>query len=215
MPCIGRPSTETLALRTTAVRSADGSSYTVRGQKVWTSRAEHSDLLLLLARTAPRSPDPKQRTAGLSVFLVDMHEARRSGRMTIRPIRTMINHSTTEVFFDDVVIPASALVGEEGKGFRYILEGMNAERILIAAECIGDARFFLDKVRHGGHAGEGVHAGGPHWMPTRDSACLAVRFVHRPWRTRPAARSLGARSARTRACSFRWPRRTPPRRPRR
>jgi len=207
---LGPPSTETLALRTTAVRSADGSSYTVRGQKVWTSRAEHSDLLLLLARTAPRSPDPNQRTAGLSVFLVDMYDALRSGRMTIRPIRTMINHSTTEIFFDDLVIPASALVGEEGKGFRYILEGMNAERILIAAECIGDARFFLDNVRDRKDEREN-HS---HWMLTMDHAWLPFS-LHRPRRTRPAARCLGARLARTRACSFRWRRRTPPRKPRR
>ena len=135
--------TDTTAIRTVAERRGD--HYVVRGQKIWTSRAEHSDLLLLLARTTPRDQVEK-RTAGLSVFIVDMREALGKG-LTIRPIRTMINHATTEVFFDDLVIPADALVGEEGKGFRYILHGMNAERILIAAECIGDARWFIAKAR--------------------------------------------------------------------
>ena len=115
------------------------------GQKVWTSRAEYSDLMLLLARTSERQTGKGQdRSFGLSVFLLDMREAKKKG-LTIRPIRTMINHSTTEVFFDDVVVPAASLIGEEGKGFGYILQGMNAERILIAAECIGDGRFFLDR----------------------------------------------------------------------
>jgi acyl-CoA dehydrogenase len=133
--------TDTLALKTTAKR--DGDDYLVTGQKIWTSRAEHSDLMLLLARTTPRDQIAK-RTDGLSVFLLDLRHLVGNG-VTIRPIRTMINHSTTEVFFDNVRIPASSLVGEEGKGFRYILSGMNAERILIAAECIGDAKWFLDK----------------------------------------------------------------------
>ena len=133
--------TDTLALQTTAKRVGD--SYVVNGQKIWTSRAEHSDLMLLLARTTPRD-QVERRTDGLSVFLIDLRELVGKG-ITIRPIRTMINHSTTEVFFDNVQIPASALIGEEGKGFRYILSGMNAERILIAAECIGDAKWFLDK----------------------------------------------------------------------
>jgi acyl-CoA dehydrogenase len=133
--------TDTLALKTTARR--DGDDYVINGQKIWTSRAEHSDLMLLLARTSPRS-EVKKRTDGLSVFLLDLRHLVGNG-VTIRPIRTMINHSTTEVFFDNVRIPASALVGEEGKGFRYILSGMNAERILIAAECIGDAKWFLAK----------------------------------------------------------------------
>ena len=133
--------TDTLALKTTARR--EGDFYVVNGQKIWTSRAEHSDLMLLLARTAPRDR-VESRTDGLSVFLLDLRALVGQG-VTIRPIRTMINHSTTEVFFDDVRIPASALIGEEGKGFRYILSGMNAERILIAAECIGDAKWFLDK----------------------------------------------------------------------
>ncbi len=136
--------TDTLSLDTTAVRQADG-AYRVNGQKVWTSRAEHSDLMLLLARTTPKDRAAK-RTEGLSVFIVDMQAALGNG-MTIRPIRTMINHATTEIFFDDLVIPADALVGDEGKGFRYILDGMNAERILIGAECIGDARWFIERAR--------------------------------------------------------------------
>ncbi len=133
--------TDTLGIRTTAARQGD--HYVVRGQKVWTSRAEYSDLMLLLARTTPKDQVAK-RTEGLSVFLVDMREARGRG-LTIRPIRTMINHATTEVFFDDLRVPRENLIGEEGKGFRYILDGMNAERILIAAECIGDARWFIQK----------------------------------------------------------------------
>ncbi len=132
--------TDTLSLRTTAVR--DGDHYVVNGQKIWTSRAEYSDLMLLLARTTPRE-EAKSRTEGLSVFLLDMRGAGKG--LTIRPIRTMMNHATTEIFFDDVRVPAANLIGEEGKGFRYILSGMNAERILIAAECVGDARWFIDK----------------------------------------------------------------------
>lgn len=131
--------TDTLSLQTTARR--DGDSYVINGQKIWTSRAEHSDLMVLLARTTPRE-QAASRTDGLSVFLVDL---RGLDGLTIRPIRTMMNHATTEVFFEDVRIPADALVGEEGKGFRYILSGMNSERILIAAECIGDAKWFLEK----------------------------------------------------------------------
>jgi alkylation response protein AidB-like acyl-CoA dehydrogenase len=130
--------TDTGALRTTAVR--DGNAYVVNGQKIWTSRVEHSDLMLLLARTTPRDQVAK-KTDGLSTFIVDMREVRGKS-LTIRPIRTMMNHATTEVFFEDMRIPASALVGEEGKGFRYILSGMNAERVLIAAECVGDAKWF-------------------------------------------------------------------------
>ncbi|MFO1149429.1 MAG: acyl-CoA dehydrogenase family protein [Alsobacter sp.] len=133
--------TDTLALKTTARR--EGDVYVVNGQKIWTSRAEHSDLMVLLARTTARD-QVKSRTDGLSVFLIDLREHVGRG-ITIKPIRTMMNHATTEVFFDDVRIPASSLVGEEGKGFRYILSGMNAERILIAAECIGDAKWFLAK----------------------------------------------------------------------
>jgi acyl-CoA dehydrogenase len=133
--------TDTTSIRTTAVRKGD--RYVVNGQKVWTSRAEHSDLMLLLARTTPRDAVGK-KTEGLSVLIVDMKEALGHG-LTIRPIRTMINHATTEVFFDNLEVPAANLVGEEGKGFRYILDGMNAERILIAAECLGDARWFIAK----------------------------------------------------------------------
>ena len=133
--------TDTLSLRTFARREGDG--YVVNGQKIWTSRAEHSDLMALLARTTPRE-EAASRTEGLSLFVVDMGEAVGKG-MTIKPIRTMMNHSTTEVFFDDLRIPASALIGEEGKGFRYILSGMNAERVLIAAECIGDAKWFISQ----------------------------------------------------------------------
>jgi hypothetical protein len=133
--------TDTTAIRTTAVRQGD--RYVVNGQKVWTSRAEHSDLMLLLARTTPRD-QVKKRTEGLSVFVVDMREGLKRG-LSIRPIRAMINHATTEVFFDNLEIPADHLLGEEGKGFSYILDGMNAERILIASECIGDARWFIEK----------------------------------------------------------------------
>jgi alkylation response protein AidB-like acyl-CoA dehydrogenase len=134
--------TDTLALRTTAVKK-NNSTYVVNGQKVWTSRAEHSDLMLLLARTTPKE-ETQKRTEGLSVFLVDMRKALNKG-LTIKPIRTMMNHNTTEVFFDDMEVPAENLIGEEGKGFRYILGGMNAERILIAAETIGDSRWFIEK----------------------------------------------------------------------
>ncbi|HJT08647.1 MAG TPA: acyl-CoA dehydrogenase family protein [Stellaceae bacterium] len=132
--------TDTTALRTTAKR--DGERYIVNGQKIWTSRVEHSDLMLLLARTSPRRDE--RRADGLSVFLVDLRDAVGKG-VTIRPIRTMMNHATTEVFFDNLAVPSENLIGEEGKGFRYILDGMNAERILIAAECVGDARWFIAK----------------------------------------------------------------------
>jgi alkylation response protein AidB-like acyl-CoA dehydrogenase len=132
--------TDTTSIRTTAQRQGD--RYLVNGQKVWTSRAEHSDLMLLLARTAPR--EEKKRAEGISVFLVDLREVRGKS-VTIRPIRTMMNHATTEIFFDNLEVPAANLIGEEGRGFRYILDGMNAERILIAAECIGDARWFIAK----------------------------------------------------------------------
>ena len=135
--------TDTGSLKTTARR--EGDAYVVNGQKIWTSRAEHSDLMLLLARTTPRTEGMK-RTDGLSVLLVDMREARGNG-LTIRPIRTMMNHATTEVFFDNLRVPAQNLIGEEGRGFRYILSGMNAERILIAAECVGDAKWFIDKAK--------------------------------------------------------------------
>jgi acyl-CoA dehydrogenase len=133
--------TDTSAIKTFARR--DGDAYVINGQKIWTSRAEHSDLMLLLARTTPREEVAK-RTDGLSLFILDMQAAKSAG-LTIRPIRTMMNHATTEVFFDNVRAPAENLVGDEGKGFRYVLSGMNAERILIAAECVGDAKWFIDK----------------------------------------------------------------------
>ena len=133
--------TDTTSIRTFAKR--EGAEYVVNGQKVWTSRAEHSDLMLLLARTTPKDEVTK-RTDGLSVFLVDLRKSLNHG-VTIRPISTMINHATTEVFIDDLRIPAEQRIGEEGKGFRYILDGMNAERILIGAECIGDSRWFIQK----------------------------------------------------------------------
>jgi alkylation response protein AidB-like acyl-CoA dehydrogenase len=132
--------TDTLSLRTTATRDGND-AYVINGQKIWTSRAEHSDLMLLLARSTPRD-QVKKRTEGLSVFLVDMRDVK---GLTIKPIRTMMNHATTEVFFDNMRVPADSLVGEEGQGFRYILSGMNAERILIGAECIGDAKWFIEK----------------------------------------------------------------------
>jgi acyl-CoA dehydrogenase len=147
--------TDTLSLRTTAVRRHD--HYYVTGQKIWISRARHSDLMLLLARTTPRD-QVRKRTEGLSVFLVDMREAAGNG-MTVQSIRTMMNHATTEIFFDDVEIPAANLIGEEGQGFRYILSGMNAERILIGAECIGDAKWFIGKAS--GYAKERVVFGRP------------------------------------------------------
>ena len=133
--------TDTLALRTFARR--DGDHYIVDGQKVWTSRAEHSDLMLLLARTTPRD-EVEKKGDGLSVFVVDMKKALGNG-LTIKPIRAMVNHSATEVFFDGMKVPAENLIGEEGKGFRYILDGMNAERLLIASECLGDGRWFTEK----------------------------------------------------------------------
>ena len=133
--------TDTTSISTTAVR--DGDHYRIRGQKIWTSRAEYSDLMLLLARTTPAGQETK-RTHGLSVFLIDLRTAVGNG-VTIEPIEVMINHHTTQVFFDDYLVPASSLIGEEGLGFRYILDGMNAERILIAAECIGDGYWFIDR----------------------------------------------------------------------
>ncbi len=133
--------TDTTALRTTARR--EGDRYVVNGQKIWTSRAEHSDLMLLLARTTPRDQVAK-RTEGLSTFIVDMRTAVGRG-LTIRPIRTMMNHNSCEVFFDEMEVPAENLIGQEGRGFRYILDGMNAERLLIASECVGDAKWFTAK----------------------------------------------------------------------
>jgi acyl-CoA dehydrogenase len=133
--------TDTASLRTFARR--DGERYLISGQKIWISRAEHSDLMVLLCRTAPKD-DLGRPTDGMSVFILDIGEAIKTG-LTIRPIRTMLNHATTELFFDNVPAPAANRIGEEGAGFRYILDGMNAERILIAAECIGDGRFFVER----------------------------------------------------------------------
>jgi alkylation response protein AidB-like acyl-CoA dehydrogenase len=133
--------TDTTRIRTFAKR--EGGRYIVNGQKIWISRAEHSDLMVLLVRTAPRE-EVKKSTDGMSVLLVDMKASLGKG-LTIRPIRTMINHATTELFFDNLEVPVENLIGEEGKGFRYIIDGMNAERILIASECIGDGRFFIDR----------------------------------------------------------------------
>ncbi len=135
--------TDTTSISTFARR--EGDTYVINGQKVWTSRAEHSDLMVLLARTTPKD-QVARKADGLSVFLVDMREAKGNG-LTIKPIATMLNHATTEVFFDNLVIPADSLIGEEGKGFRYILDGMNAERILIGAECLGDAAWLIGKAR--------------------------------------------------------------------
>jgi acyl-CoA dehydrogenase len=135
--------TDTTKTRTMAVRRGD--RYVVNGQKVWTSRMQHSDLMLLLARTTPL-PDVKKKTEGLSIFLVDLRGATDNG-MTVRPIRNMVNHETNEVFFEDFEVPVENLIGEEGKGFRYILDGMNAERILIAAECVGDGYWFIERSR--------------------------------------------------------------------
>ena len=134
--------TDTTRLRTTAVRRGD--RYLVSGQKVWISRVQHSDLMILLARTTPLA-EVKRRSDGLSVFIVDLASALASGRLTVKPIRNMVNHETNELFLDELEVPAENLIGEEGKGFRYILDGLNAERTLIAAECIGDGRWFVDR----------------------------------------------------------------------
>ncbi|NDE91937.1 MAG: acyl-CoA dehydrogenase, partial [Betaproteobacteria bacterium] len=147
--------TDTTQLKTRAQR--DGDFYVVNGQKVWTSRARHSDLMLLLARSTALD-QVQRKTEGLSVFLIDMREVLDRG-LSIRPIDAMINHNTTEVFFDNMRIPASSLIGEEGKGFRYILDGMNAERILVGAEAIGDARWFIAKASR--YASERVVFGRP------------------------------------------------------
>jgi acyl-CoA dehydrogenase len=147
---------DTTSIQTTAEQIGGG--YSIRGQKIWTSRALHSDLMLLLARTTPLEQVTK-KTEGLSTFIVDMKQALEAGTMTIRPIKTLMNHATTEIFLDGVEVPADALVGEQGSGFRYILDGMNAERILIAAECIGDGRWFTGKAT--AYASERVVFGRP------------------------------------------------------
>ncbi|OEV04837.1 acyl-CoA dehydrogenase [Streptomyces sp. Amel2xB2] len=131
--------TDTTSIRTTARRTGDG--YVVNGSKVFISRVQHSDLMLLLARTTPREETAK-KSEGMSLFLIDLRETE---GVDLRPIRTMVNHETNEVFFDDVRVPADSLIGEEGRGFRYVLDGMNAERILIASECIGDGRWFVER----------------------------------------------------------------------
>jgi acyl-CoA dehydrogenase len=134
--------TDTTRIKTTAVKKGD--RYVVNGQKVWISRIQHSDLMILLARTTPLA-DVKKKSEGMSIFLVDLRAAIGKG-LTVRPIRNMVNHETNELFFDNLEIPAQNLIGEEGKGFRYILDGLNAERTLIAAECIGDGYWFIDRV---------------------------------------------------------------------
>jgi acyl-CoA dehydrogenase len=136
--------TDTSKIKTVAVRRGD--RYVVNGQKVWTSRIQHSELMILLARTTPLS-DVKKKSEGMSIFIVDLREALKQG-MTVKPIRNMVNHETNELFFDNLEIPAENLIGEEGRGFRYILDGLNAERILIAAECIGDGYWFIDRATH-------------------------------------------------------------------
>jgi acyl-CoA dehydrogenase len=135
--------TDTTKIKTTAVKKGD--RYVVNGQKVWISRVQHSDLMILLARTTPLA-EVKKKSEGMSIFLVDLHQAIGHG-LTVRPIRNMVNHETNELFFDNLEIPAENLIGEEGKGFKYILDGLNAERTLIAAECIGDGYWFIDKAR--------------------------------------------------------------------
>lgn len=136
--------TDTTKIKTTAVRKGD--RYVINGQKVWISRIQHSDLMILLARTTPLA-EVKRKSEGMSIFLVDLREAIGKG-LTVQPIANMVNHETNELFFDNLEIPADSLIGEEGKGFRYILDGLNAERTLIAAECIGDGRWFIDKASH-------------------------------------------------------------------
>jgi acyl-CoA dehydrogenase len=135
--------TDTTRLKTVAQRKGD--RYVVNGQKVWISRIQHSDMMILLARTTPLA-EVKRKSDGMSIFLVDLHQAIGKG-MTVRPIRNMVNHETNELFFDNLEIPAESLIGEEGKGFKYILDGLNAERTLIAAECIGDGYWFVDRAR--------------------------------------------------------------------
>jgi acyl-CoA dehydrogenase len=171
---VSEPTTgsDTTQIKTSAVRKGD--RYIVNGQKIWISRAEHSDLMLLVARTTPLQ-EVEKRTDGLSTLLVDLRQASGHG-LSIRPIRTMMNHATTEVFFEDVEVPAENLIGEEGRGFRYLLDGLNAERILIAAECIGDARWFLD--RAGAYAKERVIFGRPIGQNQGVQFPLAHAYAH-------------------------------------
>ena len=167
---------ETTAIRTRAVR--DGDVWRINGQKIWTSRALYSDMMLLLARTTPPSDDPAERLSGMSTFLFDLRgdDGELLPGLTINPIETMMNHNSTEVFFDDVEIPADSLVGVEGNGFRQILDGMNAERILIASECIGDGRFFLD--RASAYAKERVVFGRPIGTNQGVAFPLAKAYAH-------------------------------------
>ncbi len=149
--------TDTTKIKTTAVKSASGDRYVVNGQKVWISRVQHSDWMILLARTTPLA-EVRKKSEGMSLFMVDLRQAEKSG-MTVRPIANMVNHETNELFFENLEIPAGNLIGQEGQGFRYILDGLNAERTLIAAECIGDGHWFIDRVTR--YVGERVVFGRP------------------------------------------------------
>ena len=149
--------TDTTKIKTTAVKSASGDRFVVNGQKVWISRVQHSEGMILLARTTPLA-EVKKKSEGMSIFMVDLRQAEKSG-MTVRPIPNMMNHETNELFFENLEIPAENLIGQEGQGFRYILDGLNAERTLIAAECIGDGRWFIDRVTK--YVGERVVFGRP------------------------------------------------------
>ena len=176
---------DTTQLKTRAVK--EGDEYVINGQKVWTSRALHSDMMLLLARTTP-ADQTKKRSDGLSVFLIDLKEKNKGKGLEIRPIKAMINHNTTEVFFDNFRIPASALIGQEGRGFRYILDGMNAERILVASECIGDGRWFVKKATQ--YANDRVVFGAP------IGRNQAVQFpIARAWAELEAADMICRRAA--------------------
>ena len=171
---VSEPTTgsDTTQLKTRAVKKGD--RYVVNGQKIWISRAEHSDLLLLMVRTTPLE-QVKKRSEGLSMLLVDMREAVGRG-LTIRPIRTMMNHATTELFIDDLEVPAENLIGEEGKGFRYLLDGLNAERILIAAECVGDGRWFIERSKR--YASERVVFGRPIGQNQGIQFPIALAHIH-------------------------------------
>ena len=149
--------TDTTKIKTTAVKSKSGDRYVINGQKVWISRVQHSDWMILLARTTPLA-DVKKKSEGMSIFMVDLRAAEKSG-MTVRPIPNMVNHETNELFFENLEIPAENLIGQEGQGFKYILDGLNAERTLIAAECIGDGYWFIDRVTK--YVGERVVFGRP------------------------------------------------------
>ena len=176
---------DTTQLKTRAVR--DGDSYLISGQKVWTSRALHSDMMLLLARTTP-TDQVKKRSDGLSVFLLDMRDKNTGKGLEVRPIKTMINHNTTEIFFDNFRIPADSLIGQEGRGFRYILDGMNAERILVASEAVGDGRWFVNKATQ--YANERVVFGAP------IGKNQAVQFpIARAWAELEAADMICRRAA--------------------